>query len=102
VSGKIAAGNATGKLGDAECYFGDNGDITTATVPISGETVTISGTPHHFGTATLSVQEDVALPVGGTVTMTCQNTGASDIPDGPNDLGFAYERLRAIQVVSLH
>jgi hypothetical protein len=102
VSGKITFANATGTVGDGECYFADGGDISLATVPISGETVA-DPTLHKFGTATVYVQEDVALPTGGTVTMKCQNTGASDVSDGgSNDLGLGYERLHAIKVGAVH
>jgi hypothetical protein len=103
VSGKITFANATGTAGDGECYFADNGDISLATVPISGETVSDGINLHHFGTATVYVQEDVALGTGGTVTMKCQNTGASDVSDGgSNDLGLGYERLHAIKVGAVH
>jgi hypothetical protein len=104
VSGKVVAANANTTLdGEAECFFKDNGDISAAHVPHNGETVMVGGLPVHFGTATIAVQEDIHLPSGGAVTMTCTSAGASDILDGnPNNLSYGYEQLRAIRVGAVH
>jgi hypothetical protein len=104
VAGKIVAANANPtKVAEAQCYFNANGDISSANVPNTGETVYVAGTPHHFGTATLSLQEQVHLPVEATVSMTCTNAGASDILNSdPDNLSFGYERLQAIHVGAIH
>jgi hypothetical protein len=104
VSGKVVAGNAhPTKVGEAQCFFSGNGDIAVANVPRTGETVTVAGTPHHFGTATLHIQEDIHLAVASTVSMTCTNAGASDILNSdPDNLSFGYERLQAIRVGAIH
>ena len=104
VAGKIVAANAnTTKAGEAQCSFNGGGDISSAHVPNTGETTIIAGTPHHFGTATLSVQQDIHLAAAATVSMTFTNDGASDIINSdPNNLSFGYERLRAIQVGAIH
>jgi hypothetical protein len=104
VAGKVVAANAnTTNAGEAQCSFNGGGDISSAHVPNSGETTIIAGTPHHFGTATLYVQQDIHLAAAATVSMTCTNAGASDIINSdPNNLSFGYERLRAIRVGAIH
>jgi hypothetical protein len=104
VTGKVVAANAhPTKVGEAQCSVSGNGDISSANVPNTGETVIVAGTPHHFGTATLHVQEEVHLPVAAMVSMTCTSAGASDILDSdPDNLSFGYERLQAIRVGAIH